>query len=76
MLRFLVRRVIGALAILLIISAVTFWLFYAVPRDPAMMSCGKNCTPDVLAQIRHNLGIDKPMPVQFWLWLVGVFMRP
>ncbi|MGW1620758.1 hypothetical protein, partial [Streptomyces sp. NPDC002172] len=32
MFRFLVRRVFGALVILLIISAVTFWLFYAIPR--------------------------------------------
>ena len=74
MFRFLVRRVIGALVILLIISAVTFWLFYAIPRDPAMMSCGKNCTPDMLAQVRHNLGIDHPLPVQYWEWLKGVFV--
>ena len=46
--RFLIRRVFGALVILLIISAITFGLFYAIPRDPAMMSCGKNCTPDML----------------------------
>ncbi|AVH56713.1 MULTISPECIES: ABC transporter permease [Streptomyces] len=72
--RFLVRRVLGALVILLIISAITFGLFYAVPRDPALMACGKNCTPDVLAQIRQNLGIDKPIPVQYWHWLEGVFM--
>ncbi|MFB7496833.1 ABC transporter permease [Streptomyces sp. NPDC056161] len=74
MFRFLVRRVFGALVILLIISAVTFWLFYAVPRDPAQMSCGKNCTPDMLAQIRHNLGIDHPIPVQYWDWLKGIFV--
>jgi len=73
MFRFLVRRVTGAMVILLIISAITFWLFYAVPRDPAMMSCGKNCTPEALAQIRHNLGIDKSIPIQFWEWLQGVF---
>lgn len=72
--RFLIRRVLGALVILLIISAITFWLFYAIPRDPAMMSCGKNCTPDMLAQIRHNLGIDHPIPVQYWDWLKGVFV--
>jgi peptide/nickel transport system permease protein len=72
MLRFLVRRVLGALVILLIISAVTFWLFYAIPRDPAMMSCGKNCTPDMLKQVRHNLGIDHPVPVQYWYWLKGI----
>ncbi|MEU5277254.1 ABC transporter permease [Streptomyces asoensis] len=73
MFRFLVRRVTGALVILLIISAITFWLFYAVPRDPAMMSCGKNCTPENLAQIRKNLGIDHSIPVQYWYWLKGVF---
>ncbi|MFS4093999.1 ABC transporter permease [Streptomyces sp. AF1A] len=72
MFRFLVRRVLGALVILLIISAVTFWLFYAIPRDPAMMSCGKNCTPDMLAKVRHNLGIDHPVPVQYWYWLKGI----
>ncbi|MEU0007574.1 ABC transporter permease [Streptomyces sp. NPDC006314] len=74
MFRFLVRRVIGALVILLIISAVTFWLFYAVPRDPAMMSCGKNCTKPMLEQVRHNLGIDHPIPVQYWYWLKGIFV--
>ncbi|MEV0223273.1 ABC transporter permease [Streptomyces sp. NPDC050704] len=73
MLRFLVRRVTGAVVILLIISAITFWLFYAIPRDPALLSCGKNCTPDVLAQVRHNLGIDRPLPVQYWHWLAGIF---
>ncbi|MFI6864477.1 ABC transporter permease [Streptomyces sp. NPDC050421] len=71
--RFLFRRILGALVILLIISAITFGLFYAVPRDPAMMSCGKNCTPEALAQVRQNLGIDSPVPVQYWHWLVGVF---
>lgn len=71
--RFLVRRFLGALVILLIISAITFWLFYAVPRDPAMMSCGKNCTPAMLKQIHKNLGIDEPIPFQYWHWLVGIF---
>jgi peptide/nickel transport system permease protein len=74
MFRFLVRRVLGAMVILLIISAITFWLFYAVPRDPAMMSCGKNCTPESLAQIRKNLGIDHSIPVQYWYWLKGIFV--
>lgn len=72
--RFLIRRLLGALVILLIITAVTFGLFYAVPRDPAMMSCGKNCTPDMLAQVRQNLGIDSPVPVQYWHWLAGIFV--
>ncbi|WP_328562512.1 ABC transporter permease [Streptomyces coelicoflavus] len=72
--RFLVRRVFGALVILLIISAITFWLFYAVPRDPAMMSCGKNCTQENLEQIRKNLGIDESIVMQYWHWLSGIFV--
>ncbi|GEB52150.1 MULTISPECIES: ABC transporter permease [Streptomyces] len=73
MLRFLLRRSLGALVILLVISAVTFFLFYAVPRDPAMLACGKNCTPDALAVIRKNMGIDEPVPVQYWHFMVGIF---
>ncbi|GHJ35763.1 ABC transporter permease [Streptomyces sp. TS71-3] len=74
MFRFLVRRVIGALVILLIISAITFVLFYIAPRDPARVACGKVCTADTLKLVRHNLGIDDPLPVQYWHWLKAVFV--
>ncbi|GII76804.1 ABC transporter permease [Sphaerisporangium rufum] len=73
MFRFLLRRIAGAALILLIISAVTFFLFYAVPRDPARAFCGKICPPANLALIRHNLGMDDPLFVQYWHWLVGIF---
>ncbi|MGW1781470.1 ABC transporter permease [Streptomyces sp. NPDC002143] len=73
MLRFLARRLLGAAITLLIISAVTFMLFYAVPRDPARLACGKLCTPETLEVIRHNMGITDSLPVQYWHWLVGVF---
>ncbi|WP_129840715.1 ABC transporter permease [Streptomyces sp. RFCAC02] len=74
MLRFLLRRSLGAIAILLIISAVTFFLFYAIPRNPALLSCGKGvCTDDQLAIVEHNLGIDKPILQQYWEYMVGIF---
>nr|WTB33433.1 ABC transporter permease [Streptomyces sp. NBC_00830] len=74
MFRFLLRRVTGAVVILLIISAITFYLFYAIPRDPARLACGKVCTPELLSQIKLNLGIADPMPVQYWHWLTGIFL--
>ncbi|MFF1681022.1 ABC transporter permease [Streptomyces sp. NPDC058256] len=74
MLRFLVRRILGAVITLVIISAVTFMLFYAVPRDPARLACGKLCTPETLELIRHNMGITDPLPVQYWHWLSGIFV--
>ncbi|MEV6109541.1 ABC transporter permease [Streptomyces sp. NPDC051940] len=73
MLRFLVRRTFGAVLILLIISFVTFFLFFAVPRDPAAISCGEKCTPENLEIIRHNLGLDQSIPEQYWHYLTGIF---
>ena len=72
MLRFLTRRTLGAVVILLIIAAVTFFLFFAVPADPARLACGKVCPPETLAQARHNLGMDQPIFVQFVTWLAGI----
>jgi peptide/nickel transport system permease protein len=73
MLRFLIRRTFGAVLILLLISAFTFFMYYAIPQDPATLACGKNCTPDALAIIHRNLGLDEPVPVQYWKFLVGIF---
>ncbi|WP_030969505.1 ABC transporter permease [Streptomyces sp. NRRL S-1824] len=74
MFRFLFRRAIGALVILLIISAFTFVLFYVAPRDPARVACGKICTPETLKLVKQNLGISDPLPVQYWHWLQAVFV--
>lgn len=73
MLRFLVRRTLGASVILLIISACTFFLFYAIPRDPALLHCGKTCDPESLEIIRRNLGLDKPLTEQYWTYMAGIF---
>ncbi|WP_405019085.1 ABC transporter permease [Kitasatospora sp. NBC_00070] len=73
MLRFLVRRSLGALVILLIISMVTFALFFAIPADPARLSCGKVCTPENLALIKHSMGLDESTIMQFWHWFSGIF---
>lgn len=72
MLPFLLRRTIGAVVILLLLSAFTFFVFFSV-GDPALMACGKNCTADNVALIHKNLGLDQPVPVQYWHFLVGVF---
>ncbi|GGW84892.1 ABC transporter permease [Streptomyces noursei] len=72
MLPFLLRRTLGAVVILLLLSAFTFFVFFSV-GDPALMACGKNCTADNVALIHKNLGLDQPVPVQYWHFLVGIF---
>ncbi|MEU1472023.1 ABC transporter permease [Streptomyces sp. NPDC005761] len=73
MLRFLTRRTLGAVLTLFLISAVTYFMFFAIPQDPALLACGKNCTPDALEVIHKNLGLDEPVAVQFWHYIVGIF---
>lgn len=72
MLPFLLRRTFGAVVTLILLSAFTFFVFFAV-GDPATMACGKNCTADNVALIHQNLGLDKPLPVQYWDFLSGIF---
>ena len=69
MLRFLVRRTLGAAVILFLLSIVAFLLFFGMPRDPGLLMCGKTCTPANLANIHHVLGLDKSIPEQYWIFL-------
>lgn len=72
MLAFIVRRTISSVLILAVVSAVTFLLFFAVPGDPGRLSCGKICTPAKLAEIHHNLGLDRALPVQYGEYMKGI----
>ncbi|MFF0449399.1 ABC transporter permease [Streptomyces sp. NPDC004609] len=72
MLQFLIRRLTGAVVIMFLIGAFTFFLFYTIPQDFAELACGKNCTPENIAVIRENLGLDKPITTQFWEFMGGI----
>ncbi|MFT2019122.1 ABC transporter permease [Streptomyces sp. 796.1] len=72
MLRFLLRRSLGAVVILVLISAITFFLFFALPAEPARLACGKNCDAASMALVNENLGLDEPVPVQYAKFMVGI----
>jgi peptide/nickel transport system permease protein len=73
MLRFLLRRTLGAIVILFLLSIVTYLLFFSVPRDPAASMCGKACNAQSIALIHHQLGLDKSIPEQYWTFLHNLF---
>lgn len=75
MLRFLTRRVLGATVILIAISLITYVSFFAMVPNPALLSCGKNCSPQMLHQITVNLHFDQPWITQWWLYISGIFGR-
>ncbi|MEY9877992.1 peptide/nickel transport system permease protein [Streptacidiphilus sp. MAP12-33] len=74
MTRFLLRRLFGAAAVLVALAALTYLLFYAMPGDPALLACGKGCSADQLAQVRHALGTDRPLVQQFWTFLTTLVL--
>ena len=59
---------------LTILSIVTFLLFNAVPTDPARLTCGKVCTPEIVAANRIRLGLDQPLYTQYFEWIRGIFV--
>jgi peptide/nickel transport system permease protein len=70
---FVIRRTAFAVVLLLIISAFTFWIFSALPADPAALTCGKNCRPEVIEANRIRLGYDKPLVDQYLGYMKGIF---
>jgi peptide/nickel transport system permease protein len=66
------RRLAQAFLILLGVAAITFVLLYALPADPARMIAGRSATPQTVANIRHELGLDQPLLAQFWHYLTNL----
>lgn len=72
MIAYIIRRLISGFILLVVMSLVTFLLFFASAVDPARVSCGKNCSPALQKQTAKALGFDKPVVVQWTDFLVGV----
>lgn len=72
MLNVFARRLVQSALILLGVSAITFLLLYALPADPARMIAGRSATAQTVANIRHELGLDRPLLVQFFSYVGGL----
>jgi peptide/nickel transport system permease protein len=74
--RYIIRRLLWVIVLLFVVSAVTFIIFYALPSaDPAVLRAGRSPNPALIASIRHNLGLDRPIWVQYWLYMKGVILH-
>jgi peptide/nickel transport system permease protein len=74
MLRFVSRRLFYALVILLIVIIAVYAIFALLPFNPAALTCGQHCTPQIVHSNAVRLGYDKPLIEQFWLYLHGILM--
>ncbi|MBP2584559.1 peptide/nickel transport system permease protein [Streptomyces sp. PvR006] len=73
MTRFVLKRLAGAVLVLLALSVLVYSLFYLAPGDPARLACGERCNPQQIAQVREQLGLNDSMAVQYLHFLQGVF---
>ena len=75
--RYLVRRALFGILVLLIISFVTFLIFMKLPPgDPARRLAGKGATPEILEQVRINFGLDQPFFTQYGRFVKGLLPWP
>jgi peptide/nickel transport system permease protein len=73
--RFIIRRFVAAFFVLFAISVLVFLIFFATPGiDPAARIAGRNASPEVLAAVRHEFGLDSPLPVRYVLMMRHLFI--
>jgi peptide/nickel transport system permease protein len=72
---FVVRRLIGLVLVLFAISVMTFLIFFATPGvDPARQLAGRNPDPTTIAAVRHQFGLDRPLPIRYALMMKRLFI--
>ena len=74
MLAYIGRRMVFALATILVVSAVVFMIFAILPFDPAALTCGQRCNEQIIEANRIRLGLDKPLYEQYFLFISGIFL--
>jgi peptide/nickel transport system permease protein len=74
MVAFAVRRLLGMVAVLFAISVIVFLIFNVIPNsDPAQRIAGKNANPALIARVTVDLGLDRPLPVQYVTMMKQIF---
>ena len=69
---YLFRRLLGTIPVMLVVAVFIFLMLRLTPSDPAAVIAGDNATTEQVAQIRTQLGLDRPMVEQFFIWSAKV----
>src|SRR5215213_3954566 len=72
MLRFVLRRLILLMPVLIELSLLVFAIARLLPGDPVQLAAGPNATASEIADLAKEFGLDKPLPVQYWTYATGL----
>jgi peptide/nickel transport system permease protein len=76
MTRYVIRRLLWGVLLLVIVCLITFIIFRVLPSvNPAVARAGRDPQPKLIKEIEHVLGLDKSVPVQFWDYLKGIVLH-
>ena len=75
MLTFIVRRMLWTVLVMFVITLVTYFIFFKTPGvDPARAIAGRNPSPQTLAEVRAQLGLNRPLYIQYGLMMKRIFI--
>lgn len=68
---YVLQRLAYLVAIVVVMSMLVFAATHVLPGDTAVLILGQYATPDALAALREKMGLNEPLPVQYWTWAIG-----
>ena len=76
MTRYIIRRILWTLILMVAVSVMTFVIFYVLPSaDPAQLRAGRHASPQQIEEIRHKYHLDRPLLDQLWFYFQGIVTR-
>lgn len=66
---FITRRLLQSIVVVLLVTMIVFILLHLLPGGPARAQLGTRATPAAIANFNHEMGYDRPVPIQYWNWL-------
>ena len=69
---YIIRRLLATIPVMGVVAVVVFMLLHLTPGDPAAIIAGDYARPEDIARIRANLGLDRPLHIQFFSWVGNV----
>lgn len=71
--KYIVKRVLSLIPVLFIVSIIVFFLMHLVPGDPAAVMLGDMATEEEINALREQMGLNKPLVLQYFSWIGGMF---
>lgn len=69
---YIIKRVLLLIPIVLGVTLIVFLIMHLAPGDPVRLMLGERATPETIIKVRHELGLDRPVHIQYFVWLSNI----